>query len=114
MQQNKLVHIPTSEIFLYLFTAMLRDVTITSLLRLCIICYILMLLVIYVANMGRISKADCFLIMGLRKDKKWGAKRLRKEFPGKRWPKTSTQKTDNHGTIERKSGSGGPRCQESS
>ena len=39
MQQNKLVCIPTAKIFIYLFTAMLRDVTITSLLSLCIICY---------------------------------------------------------------------------
>ena len=45
--------------------------------------------------------------MGLWK-KKWGAKRLMKEFPGKRRPKTSItrllQKIDNYGTIERKSG----------
>jgi len=39
--------------------------------------------------MGRISKANRFLIMGLWKEKKWGAKRLVKEFPGKRRPKTS-------------------------
>jgi len=39
MQQNKLVRIPMAEIFIYLFTAMLRDATITSLLYLCIICY---------------------------------------------------------------------------
>ena len=41
-------------------------------------------------------------------EKKWGAKRLIKEFPGKRWLKTSItrlfQKIDNYGTIERKSG----------
>jgi len=60
--------------------------------------------------MGRISKANRFLIMGLWKEKKWGAKRLMKEFPGKRRPKTSIrptyllQKIDNYGTIERKSG----------
>jgi len=46
--------------------------------------------------------------MGLWKEKKWGAKRLIKEFPGKRRPKTSIthllQKIDNYGTIERKSG----------
>jgi len=58
--------------------------------------------------MGQISKADCFLIMGLWKEKKWGAKRLITEFSGKQWPKTSItrllQKTDNYGTIERKSG----------
>jgi len=46
--------------------------------------------------------------MGLWKEKKWGAKRLIKEFPGKRWPKTSItrllQKIDNYGTIKRKSG----------
>jgi len=58
--------------------------------------------------MGRISKANRFLIMGLWKEKKWGAKRLIKEFPGKRRPKTSItrllQKIDNYGTIERKSG----------
>ena len=58
--------------------------------------------------MGQISKTDCFLIMGLWKEKKWRAKRLIKEFPGKRWPKTSItcllQKIDNYGTIERKSG----------
>jgi len=45
--------------------------------------------------------------MGLRKERKWGAKRLIKEFPGKQWPKTSItrllQKIDNYGTIERKS-----------
>jgi len=44
--------------------------------------------------------------MGLWKDKKWSAKRLIKEFPGKRWPKTSItrllQKIDNYGTIKRK------------
>jgi len=39
MQQNKLVCISTAEIFIYLFTAKLLDVTITSLLCLCIICY---------------------------------------------------------------------------
>jgi len=58
--------------------------------------------------MGRISKADCFLIMSLWKEKKWGAKRLTKEFLGKRWPKTSItrllHKIDNYGTIKRKSG----------
>jgi len=58
--------------------------------------------------MGRISKADCFLIMSLWKEKKWGAKRLITEFSGKRRPKTSIthllQKTDNYGTIKRKSG----------
>jgi len=46
--------------------------------------------------------------MGLRKEKKWGAKRLITEFSGKRWPKTSItrllQNTNNYGTIERKSG----------
>jgi len=58
--------------------------------------------------MGRISKAVHFLIMSLWKEKKWGAKHLIKEFPGKRWLKTSItrllQKIDNYGTIERKSG----------
>jgi len=57
--------------------------------------------------MGRISKADHFLIIGLWKERKWGAKRLMKEFPGKRRPKTSItllQKIDNYGTIEMKSG----------
>jgi len=39
MQQNKLICIPMSKIFIYLFTAMLRDVTVTSLLCLYIICY---------------------------------------------------------------------------
>jgi len=39
--------------------------------------------------MGRISKANHFSIMGLWKEKKWGAKRLINEFPGKRRPKTS-------------------------
>jgi len=46
--------------------------------------------------------------MGLWKEKKWGAKRLIKEFPGKRRPKTCItrllQKIDNYETIERKSG----------
>jgi len=58
--------------------------------------------------MGRISKANHFLIMGLWKEKKWGAKHLIKEFPGKRRLKTSItrllQKIDNYGTIKRKSG----------
>ena len=58
--------------------------------------------------MGRISKANRFLIMGLLKEKKWDAKRLIKEFSGKRRQKTSItrllQKTDNYGTIKRKSG----------
>ena len=58
--------------------------------------------------MGRISKANRFLIIGLWTEKKWGAKRLIKEFPGKRWPKTSItrllQKIDNYWTIKRKSG----------
>ena len=58
--------------------------------------------------MGQISKANHFLIMGLWKEKKWGAKRLIKEFPGKQRPKTSItrllQKIDNYGTIKRKSG----------
>jgi len=56
--------------------------------------------------MGRISKANRFLIMGLWTEKKWGAKRSIKEFPGKRRPKTSIthllQKIDNYGTIKRK------------
>jgi len=39
--------------------------------------------------MGQISKASRFLIMGLWKEKKWGAKHLIKEFHGKRRPKTS-------------------------
>ena len=41
MQQNILhvVCIPMAKLFIYLFTAMLRDVTITSLLCFCIICY---------------------------------------------------------------------------
>jgi len=47
------------------------------------------------------------LIKGLWKEKKWGAKRLIKEFP-KRRPKPSItrllQKIDNYGTIKRKSG----------
>jgi len=46
--------------------------------------------------------------MGLWKEKRWGAKCLIKEFPRKRWPKTSItrllEKIDNYGTIERKSG----------
>jgi len=58
--------------------------------------------------MGRISKDNRFLIMVLWKEKKFGAKRLIKEFPGKRWPKISItcllQKIDNYATIERKSG----------
>ena len=58
--------------------------------------------------MGRISNANRFLIMGLWTEKKWGAKRSIKEFPGKRRSKTSIthllQKIDNYGTIERKSG----------
>ena len=58
--------------------------------------------------MGGICKADCFLIMGLWKQKKWGATRLITEFSGKQWPKTSItrllQKVDNYGTIERQSG----------
>ena len=57
--------------------------------------------------MGRIRKANRLLIMGLRKEKKWGAKRLIKEFLGKQWPKTNItrllQKIDNYGTIKRKS-----------
>ena len=56
--------------------------------------------------MGRISKANCFLRMGLWTEKKWGAKSSIKEFPGKRRPKTSIthllKKIDNYGTIERK------------
>jgi len=54
--------------------------------------------------MGQISKADHFLIMGLWKEKKLGAKRLITEFSGEQWPKTSItrmlQKTDNYGTIK--------------
>ena len=54
------------------------------------------------------SKANRFVIMSLWKEKKWGAKHLIKEFPGKRRPKTSItrllQKIDNYGTIERKLG----------
>jgi len=46
--------------------------------------------------------------MGLWKEKKFGAERLIKEFPGKRRPKTSItrllKKIDNYATIERKSG----------
>ena len=54
--------------------------------------------------MGRISKANHLLIMGLWKEKKLGAKRLIKEFPGNRRPKTSItrllQKIENYGTIK--------------
>jgi len=39
--------------------------------------------------MGRLSKANRFLIMGLWKEKKWDAKRLIKEFPEQRRPETS-------------------------
>jgi len=39
MQQNKLVCTPMDEIFIYLFTAKLCDVTVTSSLCLCIIYY---------------------------------------------------------------------------
>jgi len=46
--------------------------------------------------------------MRLWTEKKWGAKRSIKEFPGKRRLKTSIthllQKIDNYGTVERKSG----------
>ena len=58
--------------------------------------------------MGRISKADHFLIMSLWKQKKWGAKRLIKEFLGKALAEdkyySSASKIDNYATIERKSG----------
>ena len=60
--------------------------------------------------MGRITKDDQCLIMGLRTEKKWGAKRLISEFPNKRWSQSSLtlllRKIDNYGTTERKSGSG--------
>ena len=63
--------------------------------------------------MGRITKDDRCLIKGLRTEKKWGAKRLLKEFPNKRWSVTSMnrliKKIDNCGSTERKSGSGRPR-----
>ena len=63
--------------------------------------------------MGQITKDDCCLIMGLRTEKKWGAKRLISEFPNKRWSQSSLtcllRKIDNYGTTERKSGSGRPR-----
>jgi len=48
------------------------------------------------------------VIISLWTEKKWGAKRSIKEFPGKRRLKTSIthllQKIDNYGTIERNSG----------
>jgi len=70
---------------------------------------VVVVVVVVGPNMGQISKADRFLIMGLRKEKKWDAKCLIKEFHGKRWPKTSItrlfQKIDDYRTIERKSGS---------
>src|SRR5215510_1478095 len=63
--------------------------------------------------MGRITKEDCSLIKGLREEKQWGAKRLMKEFPSKRWSLSSItrllQKIDNDGTTQRKPGSGRPR-----
>ena len=63
--------------------------------------------------MGRITKEDCSLIKGLREEKQWGAKRLMKEFPSKRWSLSSItrllKKIDNDGTTQRKPGSGRPR-----
>jgi len=48
--------------------------------------------------------------MGLRTEKKWGAKRLIKQFQNKRWSLRSVNrllnKIDNFGTTKRKSGSG--------
>ena len=53
--------------------------------------------------MGRISNADRFL-----EREEMGCQRLITDFSGKQWPKTSItrllQKTDNYGTVKRKSG----------
>jgi len=63
--------------------------------------------------MGRITKDDRCLIMGLRTEKKWAAKRLISEFLNKRWSQSSLtrllRKIDNYGTTKRKSGSSRPR-----
>jgi len=53
--------------------------------------------------MGRITKDDRCLIMGLRTERNWGAKRLIKEFPNKQWSLSSVthllSKIDNCGTT---------------
>ena len=58
--------------------------------------------------MGRITKDDRCLIIGLQTENKWGAKRLISEFPNKRWSQSSLThllgKIDNYWTTERKSG----------
>jgi len=51
--------------------------------------------------MGQITKDNRCLIIGLRTEKKWGAKRLISEFPNKRWSQSSLtrllRKIDNYG-----------------
>ena len=60
-----------------------------------------------------VCKEDLILIKQLRKEKKWGAKRLCKEFPRKGWCVRTVNrilnKVDNNNDISRKTGSGRPR-----
>ena len=53
------------------------------------------------------------LIKLLRQEKKWGAKRILREFPSKGWSLTTVnniiRKVDQYGTAERKPGSGRPK-----
>jgi DNA invertase Pin-like site-specific DNA recombinase len=64
-------------------------------------------------TMGKISEEDRHLIKNLRLEKKWGARKMIKEFPNKPWKRSSLnkfiQKLDTTGSILRTSGSGRPR-----
>ena len=65
-----------------------------------------------------VCKEDLILVKQLRKEKKWGAKRLCKEFPNKGWCVRTINrilsKVDNSGDITRKIGSGRPRSSRTS
>ena len=55
--------------------------------------------------MGKISKDDRTLIKTLRQEKNWSSRRLLREFPTKRWSRTSMdrllKKVDATGVTER-------------
>ena len=65
--------------------------------------------------MTKITAEDRILILNLRLEKHWGARRMITEFPDKEWSKTSLnrlcKKIDADGTIARKPGSGRPKSE---
>ena len=74
---------------------------------------ILIVHLLHTAGMGRLTKEDRSLIWNLRRAKRWGSRRMVKEFPNQLWARRSIdrliKKIDTTGGTERKRGSGRPR-----